>query len=82
MGEILEVDVPDAERGFMLVLQLGHGASLERDVDGGLRVHLEHPLGNGQLIEVLSTIERWLRHEGILRTQIRVGEETYRLIAS
>jgi len=82
MGEILEVEVPDAERGFMLVLELHHGASLERDGDGKLSVHLEHPLSGQQLAEELARIERWLRLEGVPRTQVRIGETTYQLIAS
>jgi len=82
MGEILAVDVPDAERGFMLVLQLRHGASLQRDGDGQLCVHLEHPLNGYQLAEVLARIERWLRLEGVPRTRLRIGDNTYQLIAS
>ena len=82
MEAILEVDVPDAERGCTLVRQLGHGAVLERDVgDGRLRVHLEHPLNRQQLAEVLAAIERWLRLEGVPQTLVKIGEKTYQLIA-
>ena len=82
MEAILEVDVPDAELGFMLVRQLRHGAVLERDVgDGGLHVHLEHALNRQQLAEVLAAVERWLRLEGVPRTQVKIGEKTYQLIA-
>jgi hypothetical protein len=70
------------ERGFVLVLQLRHGASLERDGDGQLCVQLEHPLNGDQLAEVLARIERWLRLEGVPRTRLRIGEKTYQLIAS
>jgi hypothetical protein len=82
MDAILEVDVPDPELGFMLVRQLRHGAVLERDVDdGGLHVHLEHALTGRQLAEVLAAVERWLRLEGVPRTQVKIGEKTYQLIA-
>ena len=82
MDAILDVDVPDEELEFILVRQLRHGAVLERDVgDGGLRVHLEHPLSGRQLAEVLAAVERWLRLEGVPRTRVKVGEKTYQLIA-
>jgi hypothetical protein len=55
---------------------------LERDSDGQLCVHLEHPLNGEQLAEVLARIERWLRLEGVPRTRVRIDEETYQVIAS
>src|SRR3982074_2766196 len=67
----------------MLVRQLRHGAVLERDVgDGGLHVHLEHALTGRQLAEVLAAVERWLRLSGVPRTPGKIGEKTYKLIAS
>jgi hypothetical protein len=82
MDAILEVDVPDAELGFMLIRQLRHGAVLERDVgDGSLHVHLDHALSGWQLAEVLDAVERWLRLDGVPRTVVKIGEKTYQLIA-
>ncbi len=82
MDAILEADVPEAELGFMLIRQLRYGALLERDVgDGGLRVHLEYALSGRQLAEVLAAVERWLRLEGVPRTQVKIGAKTYQLIA-
>jgi hypothetical protein len=69
-------------RSFETPHGLRHGAALERDSDGQLCVHLEHPLNGEQLAEVLARIERWLRLEGVPRTRVRIDEETYQVIAS
>ena len=72
----LRVEVPTAASGFMLVQRLGNGFALGGSADEGWFVAGS---ADGDLPNLLATIQQWLHDEGRAEVTVHVGNHTHRM---
>jgi hypothetical protein len=72
----LRIEVPTATGGFMLVQRLRHGFELEGTDETGWLVSGS---ADGDLPNVLATIQQRLHEEGTDEVTVHVGDHTHRM---
>ena len=73
----LRVEVPTAISGFTLVQRLGHGFALDGSEEGGCLVAGS---ADGDLPDVLATIQQWMHDEATDQVTVHVGDHTHSMM--
>lgn len=73
----LRVEVPTAISGFILVQRLGNGFALDGSDEEGWLVAGS---ADGDLPNLLATIQQWLHEEGTDEVTVHVGDHTHSMM--